>query len=31
VLAGLSNGERVIVAPAPGIADGRRVTEGGSK
>jgi hypothetical protein len=31
VLAGLSNGERVIVAPTSEIVDGRPVTEGGSK
>jgi hypothetical protein len=29
VLAGLSEGDVVIVAPSPAIADGRRVTEGG--
>jgi RND family efflux transporter MFP subunit len=29
VLAGLADGDTVIVDPAPGLADGRRVTEGG--
>ena len=29
VLAGLSPGERVIVAPPPTVTDGRRVTTGG--
>ena len=29
VLAGLSGGEAVVVAPPPGLADGRRVTAGG--
>ena len=29
VLAGLANGERVIVAPSPDVVDGRRVTVGG--
>jgi RND family efflux transporter MFP subunit len=31
VLAGLSNGERVIVAPSPEVIDGRRVSEGGGQ
>jgi hypothetical protein len=29
VLAGLSEGDVVIVAPPPGLSDGRRVTVGG--
>jgi RND family efflux transporter MFP subunit len=31
VLAGLSNGERVIVEPSPEVIDGRRVSDGGGK
>jgi RND family efflux transporter MFP subunit len=31
VLAGLADGEVVVVAPPPGLADGRRVTTGGPR
>lgn len=31
VLAGLADGEVVVVAPPPGLADGRRVTTGGAR
>jgi len=31
VLAGLADGEVVVVAPPPGLADGRLVTTGGAR